>query len=108
MSAFETLQPRHDGAPWLLPCRGLFLVIDNTIWGRSNTVRFLYAQMKLIGYDDWNVLLLAADGPGPRTPVALAGPSPGNGSRVVSAGHDQARGSNGSGAMSSRLQSIRK
>ena len=23
--------------------------------------RFLYAQMKLIGFDDWNVLMLAAD-----------------------------------------------
>jgi hypothetical protein len=37
-----------------------FLVIDHTIWDSEHGA-FLYAQMKLVGYDDWNVLMLAAD-----------------------------------------------
>ena len=37
-----------------------FLVIDHTIWDGEHGA-FLYAQMNLIGYDDWNVLMLAAD-----------------------------------------------
>jgi hypothetical protein len=37
-----------------------FLVIDHTIWDGEHGA-FLYAQMKLVGYDDWNVLMLAAD-----------------------------------------------
>jgi len=37
-----------------------FLVIGNTIWDGEHGA-FLYAQMKLIGFDDWNVLMLAAD-----------------------------------------------
>jgi hypothetical protein len=42
-------------------CRAApFLVIDRTIWDGEHGA-FLYAQMKLIGYDDWNVLMLAAD-----------------------------------------------
>ena len=46
---------RHDY------CRAApFLVIDHTIWDGEHGA-FLYAQMKLIGYDDWNVLMLAAD-----------------------------------------------
>ncbi len=42
-------------------CRAApFLVIDHTIWDGEHGA-FLYAQMNLIGYDDWNVLMLAAD-----------------------------------------------
>ena len=42
-------------------CRAVpFLVIDHTIWDGEHGA-FLYAQMNLIGYDDWNVLMLAAD-----------------------------------------------
>jgi hypothetical protein len=42
-------------------CRAApFLVIDNTIWDGEHGA-FLYAQMNLIGFDDWNVLMLAAD-----------------------------------------------
>ena len=37
-----------------------FLVIDHTIWDGEHGA-FLYAQLKLVGYDDWNVLMLAAD-----------------------------------------------
>jgi hypothetical protein len=42
-------------------CRAVpFLVIDHTIWDGEHGA-FLYASMKLIGFDDWNVLMLAAD-----------------------------------------------
>jgi hypothetical protein len=42
-------------------CRAVpFLVIDHTIWDGEHGA-FLYVQMKLIGFDDWNVLMLAAD-----------------------------------------------
>ena len=42
-------------------CRAVpFLVIDHTIWDGEHGA-FLYAQLNLIGYDEWNVLLLAAD-----------------------------------------------
>jgi hypothetical protein len=42
-------------------CRAApFLVIDHTIWDGEHGA-FLYAQMNLIGFDDWNVLMLAAD-----------------------------------------------
>ena len=42
-------------------CRAApLLVIDHTIWDGEHGA-FLYAQMNLIGYDDWNVLMLAAD-----------------------------------------------
>ncbi|KRR08943.1 hypothetical protein CQ12_08225 [Bradyrhizobium jicamae] len=42
-------------------CRAVpFLVIDHTIWDSEHGA-FLYAQMNLVGYDDWNVLMLAAD-----------------------------------------------
>ena len=42
-------------------CRAVpFLVIDHTIWDGEHGA-FLYAQLKLIGFDDWNVLMLAAD-----------------------------------------------
>jgi hypothetical protein len=42
-------------------CRAVpFLVIDHTIWDGEHGA-FLYAQMKLIGFDDWNALMLAAD-----------------------------------------------
>ena len=37
-----------------------FLVIDHTIWDGEHGA-FLYAQLKLVGYDDWTVLMLAAD-----------------------------------------------
>ena len=37
-----------------------FLVIDHTIWDGEHGA-FLYAQMNLIGFDEWNVLMLAAD-----------------------------------------------
>jgi hypothetical protein len=37
-----------------------FRVIDHTIWDGEHGA-FLYAQMKLIGFDEWNVLMLAAD-----------------------------------------------
>ena len=37
-----------------------FLVIDHTIWDGEHGA-FLYAPMNLIGFDDWNVLMLAAD-----------------------------------------------
>jgi hypothetical protein len=42
-------------------CRAApFLIIDHTIWDGEHGA-FLYAQMNLIGFDDWNVLMLAAD-----------------------------------------------
>jgi hypothetical protein len=42
-------------------CRAApFLVIDRTIWDGEHGA-FLYAQMDLVGFDDWNVLMLAAD-----------------------------------------------
>ena len=42
-------------------CRAVpFLIIDHTIWDGEHGA-FLYAQMQLIGFDDWNVLMLAAD-----------------------------------------------
>ncbi|OKO83355.1 hypothetical protein AC628_02120 [Bradyrhizobium sp. NAS96.2] len=42
-------------------CHALpFLVIDHKIWDGPHGT-FLYAQMDLIGYDEWNVIMLAAD-----------------------------------------------
>jgi hypothetical protein len=42
-------------------CRATpFLVIDHTIYDGEHGA-FLYAQMNLIGFDDWNVLMLAGD-----------------------------------------------
>jgi hypothetical protein len=42
-------------------CRAApFLVIDHTIYDGEHGA-FLYAHMDLIGFDDWNVLMLAAD-----------------------------------------------
>ena len=42
-------------------CRATpFLVIDQPIWDGEHGA-FLYAQMDLIGFDDWNVVMLAAD-----------------------------------------------
>ncbi|MDX8436178.1 hypothetical protein RFN25_22410 [Mesorhizobium abyssinicae] len=42
-------------------CRAApFLVIGDTIWDGEHGA-FLYAQMDLIGFDDWNVVMLAAD-----------------------------------------------
>ena len=42
-------------------CRAApFLVIDHTIWDGEHGA-FLYASMDLVGFDDWNVLMLAAD-----------------------------------------------
>ena len=40
-----------------------FLVIDNTIYDGEDGA-FLYAQLDLIGFDDWNVIMMAVD---PRT-----------------------------------------
>ncbi|MDH2381420.1 hypothetical protein [Bradyrhizobium sp. CER78] len=37
-----------------------FLVIDHKIWDGPHGA-FLYAQMDLIGYDEWNVIMLASD-----------------------------------------------
>jgi len=37
-----------------------FLVIDHTIYDGPNGA-FLYAQLDLIGFDDWNVIMMAAD-----------------------------------------------
>lgn len=37
-----------------------FLVIDQKIWDGPHGA-FLYAQMDLIGYDEWNVIMLAGD-----------------------------------------------
>ena len=37
-----------------------FLVIDHKIWDGPHGA-FLYAQMNLIGYDEWNVIMLASD-----------------------------------------------
>lgn len=46
---------RHDH------CRALpFLVIDHKIWDGPHGA-FLYAQLDLIGYDEWNVIMLAED-----------------------------------------------
>ncbi|MBA1141422.1 hypothetical protein [Mesorhizobium neociceri] len=46
---------RHDY------CRAMpFLVIHQSIWDGEHGA-FLYAQMDLIGFDDWNVVMLAAD-----------------------------------------------
>ncbi|MHC2462836.1 hypothetical protein [Bradyrhizobium embrapense] len=42
-------------------CHALpFLVIDHKIWDGPHGA-FLYAQLDLIGYDQWNVIMLAAD-----------------------------------------------
>lgn len=42
-------------------CRAVpFLVIDHKIWDGPHGA-FLYAQMGLIGYDEWNVIMLAGD-----------------------------------------------
>ena len=42
-------------------CRAApFLVIDHTIWDGEHGA-FLYASMNLIGFDEWNVLMLAPD-----------------------------------------------
>jgi len=42
-------------------CRAApFLIIDQAIWDGEHGA-FLYAQMDLVGFDDWNVLMLAAD-----------------------------------------------
>lgn len=42
-------------------CRALpFLVIDHKIWDGPHGA-FLYAQLDLIGYDEWNVIMLAED-----------------------------------------------
>lgn len=46
---------RHDYC-----CATPFLVIDQSIWDGEHGA-FLYAQMDLIGFDDWNVVMLAAD-----------------------------------------------
>ena len=37
-----------------------FLVIDQKIWDGPHGA-FLYAQMDLVGYDEWNVIMLASD-----------------------------------------------
>ena len=37
-----------------------FLVIDHTIYDGENGA-FLYAQLDLVGFDDWNVIMMAAD-----------------------------------------------
>jgi hypothetical protein len=37
-----------------------FLVIDNLIYDGENGA-FLYAQLDLIGFDDWNVIMMATD-----------------------------------------------
>ncbi|QOZ34637.1 hypothetical protein [Bradyrhizobium sp. CCBAU 53421] len=37
-----------------------FLVIDQKIWDGPHGA-FLYAQMNLVGYDEWNVIMLAGD-----------------------------------------------
>lgn len=50
-----TLTERHGH------CRAVpFLVIDNTIYDGEHGA-FLYAQLDLIGFDDWNVIMTAAD-----------------------------------------------
>src|SRR5215470_11380186 len=42
-------------------CRAVpFLIIDQLIWDGEHGA-FLYAQMDLVGFDEWNVLMLAAD-----------------------------------------------
>lgn len=42
-------------------CRALpFLVIDHKIWDGPHGA-FLYTQLGLIGYDEWNVIMLAED-----------------------------------------------
>ncbi|WP_375780762.1 hypothetical protein ACE103_19585 [Bradyrhizobium sp. ma5] len=42
-------------------CHALpFLVIDHKIWDGPHGA-FLYAQLDLIGYDEWNVIMLAED-----------------------------------------------
>jgi hypothetical protein len=42
-------------------CRAApFLVIDRSIWDAEHGA-FLYAQMNLIGFDDWNIVMLAGD-----------------------------------------------
>src|SRR5215475_7571352 len=42
-------------------CRAApFLIIDDTIWDGEHGA-FLYAQMDLVSFDDWNVLMLATD-----------------------------------------------
>lgn len=37
-----------------------FLVIDHTIYDGENGA-FLYAQLDLVGFDDWNVIMMATD-----------------------------------------------
>jgi hypothetical protein len=42
-------------------CRAApFLIIDDTIWDGEHGA-FFYAQMDLVSFDDWNVLMLATD-----------------------------------------------
>jgi hypothetical protein len=42
-------------------CRAApFLIIDRPIWDGEHGA-FLYGQMDLVGYDDWNIIMLAAD-----------------------------------------------
>ena len=68
-------------------CRAApFLIIDHTIWDGEHGA-FLYARIDLIGFDDWNVLMLAADAR-TRDACGLAG-HPGAGPGVY-ATHDQA------------------
>lgn len=55
-----------------------FLIIDQSIWDGVHGA-FLYSNLDLVGYDDWNVLMMAAD----QTTVEVCGLAPHPGGKVV-------------------------
>jgi hypothetical protein len=65
-AAYNRLQERADAFNREMAARhgychaAPFLVIDHTIWDGEHGA-FLYASMDLMAFDDWNVLMLAAD-----------------------------------------------
>lgn len=56
MDAFNADMTQRHGYCQARP----FLVIDSAIWDGPDGA-FLYAQLDLVGYDDWNVIMLAGD-----------------------------------------------
>lgn len=55
-----------------------FLIIDQSIWDGVHGA-FLYGNLDLVGYDDWNVLMMAADS----KTVEVCGLAPHPGGKVV-------------------------
>ena len=85
MDAFNADMTQRHGYCQARP----FLVIDSTIWDGPDGA-FLYAQLDLMGYDDWNVIMLAGD-PQTKEVQLASGGRVGYGRLIWSAGGDARR-----------------